>query len=348
MTVTTDVNNPSSATVVRITNGNVKRVDHYYYDCLKKKWVWVAREWYRASTPTEFGEWTPVSPEEGVTLVPGLHNPLPASPDGKQVPASGPPGADVSAGDPNRAYNPRTGENFVWVGDGWVETRTGKKMPAPRLCPACPQPTTTETPPKPATPPPSRKTPPKEHAQNTVCPEERKSVGLLPPQQLTPFDKRILDLHNSERAAVGAPPVEWNAQLASDANGWAIQLAQSGQLIHAPREGRGIERENLSEGNPWWTTDQMVDSWRAEKRYFHAGLFPNVCTGDWSQCAHYSQMIWPTTTELGCGEASGSGHKWLVCRYSPGGNKDGKPVGEPVQIAERPCADDDVVPKERG
>jgi hypothetical protein len=137
----------------------------------------------------------------------------------------------------------------------------------------------------------------------------------------------ILAAHNAERASVGAPPLKWNPLLAAHAADYARQLAQSGQLTHAPREGRGIERENLSEGNPGWTTIQMVNSWLSEKRFFHAGVFPQVCDGDWSKCAHYSQMIWPTTTDIGCGEASGSGHTWLVCRYSPGGNKDGKPVG---------------------
>jgi hypothetical protein len=71
----------------------------------------------------------------------------------------------------------------------------------------------------------------------------------------------------------------------------------------------------------------MMQSWTGEKRYFHAGYFPNVCDGDWTQCAHYSQVIWPTTTDLGCGWSKGSGFEWVVCRYSPGGNKDGMPVG---------------------
>jgi hypothetical protein len=44
-------------------------------------------------------------------------------------------------------------------------------------------------------------------------------------------------------------------------------------------------------------------------------------------------MIWPTTTDLGCGDAQGGGFDWLVCRYSPGGNKDGQPVGQPPVVA---------------
>ena len=66
----------------------------------------------------------------------------------------------------------------------------------------------------------------------------------------------------------------------------------------------------------------------SEKRFFHAGIYPNVCvSGDWQQCSHFSQAIWDSTTDIGCGFAVGSGFSWLVCRYSPGGNKDNYPVG---------------------
>jgi hypothetical protein len=139
---------------------------------------------------------------------------------------------------------------------------------------------------------------------------------------------QLLSLHNRERAAVGALPLRWNIKLQIDATAYAQQLARTGQLVHAPREGRGIERENLGQGRISWSPVQIVSNeWSNEKGYFRAGVFPNVCEGEWSQCAHYSQMIWPTTTDLGCGWATGSGFEWIVCRYSPGGNKDGKRVG---------------------
>jgi hypothetical protein len=79
----------------------------------------------------------------------------------------------------------------------------------------------------------------------------------------------------------------------------------------------------------------MMQEWIGEKRYFHPGFFPDVCAGEWTRCAHYTQMIWPTTTDIGCGYAEGGGYGWLVCRYSPGGNKDGKPVGIANPMPER-------------
>jgi hypothetical protein len=149
------------------------------------------------------------------------------------------------------------------------------------------------------------------------------------PYQLSPFDARLLAIQNQERAAYHLQPLRWNPKLANDATAWAQQLAVTHQLVHAPREGRGIERENLQQGRIGWGPDRMLQNWLDEKRYFHPGIFPNVCAGDWSQCAHYTQVIWPTTTDVGCGMVNGGGFSWLVCRYSPGGNKDGKPVGLP-------------------
>src|SRR5262249_26785938 len=142
------------------------------------------------------------------------------------------------------------------------------------------------------------------------------------------FAWQVFAAHNAERAAVGVPPLQWNPALEATATAYAQQLAETGQLVHASREGRGIERENLSEGDDWWTPGQMMNNWLKEKPNFVPGDYPNVARdGYWMNVSHYTQMIWPTTTDIGCGMASGKGFKWLVCRYSPGGNKDGKAVG---------------------
>lgn len=72
----------------------------------------------------------------------------------------------------------------------------------------------------------------------------------------------------------------------------------------------------------------MVGAWASEKRMFAPGVFPAVSrTGNWIDVAHYTQMIWPTTQRIGCALASTGRTDYLVCRYSPAGNVDGRWVG---------------------
>ena len=146
---------------------------------------------------------------------------------------------------------------------------------------------------------------------------------------LNPFEQTALAAHNNARAAVGEPPLKWNPALASDSTARAGVMARTGQLVHAPREGRGTVRENILQSPADYSAAQMMERWMREKAQFVPGIFPNVCTtgGDCSGILHYSQAIWPTTTDIGCGAALGGTSAWVVCRYNPGGNKDGKPVG---------------------
>ena len=138
----------------------------------------------------------------------------------------------------------------------------------------------------------------------------------------------ILDLHNQVRVEVRSPPLRWNPILARGAQDWAQTVAETGVTQHSSRVGREDVRENVVMGlfsaiSPL----AMAQTWVNEKSLFRAGVFPDVCTGDWSLCSHYSQMIWSATTDVGCGYASAK-YVALVCRYSPKGNIDGELVIE--------------------
>ncbi len=72
----------------------------------------------------------------------------------------------------------------------------------------------------------------------------------------------------------------------------------------------------------------MAGLWSSEARNFVPGVFPNVSrTGNWFDVSHYTQVIWPTTTRVGCALASNGRNDYVVCRFSPAGNIDGKSVG---------------------
>ena len=142
------------------------------------------------------------------------------------------------------------------------------------------------------------------------------------------FNARILAAHNRERSAMRAAPLVWDGSLAAGAATYAQYLASTGSFRHSDRRARGGVGENLWMGTRGvYSPERMIGNWASEKQWFRLGVFPNVSsTGRWSDVAHYTQVIWSTTTRVGCGIASGRGRDVLVCRYSPAGNIDGRRV----------------------
>jgi len=137
-----------------------------------------------------------------------------------------------------------------------------------------------------------------------------------------------LQAHNRERVAVGVAPLAWDPSLAAAAAAYAGRLAASGALRHSSRAERPGQGENLWMGTRGaYSPAQMIGSWAAERARFRPGIFPAVSrTRNWADVGHYSQMIWPTTTRLGCAVASSPRLDVLVCRYAPAGNIDGRRI----------------------
>ena len=142
----------------------------------------------------------------------------------------------------------------------------------------------------------------------------------------TGFERPILDAHNVERRAVGSPDLAWSAKLAADAAVWARHLAELGRLQHASRDENPDEGENLWMGTKGaYAVQDMVAGWAGEKAAFRNGVFPDVAAnGNWSAVGHYTQMIWKTTTAVGCATARSAQWDVLVCRYGPPGNRMGE------------------------
>jgi len=135
-----------------------------------------------------------------------------------------------------------------------------------------------------------------------------------------------LALHNQTRREFGVGPVVWNDWLASEARAYAVQMAATGVFRHDPTPGRRAKMgENLWRGTRGAFSYQvMLGQMIDEREHFRPGVFPDVsATGDWEVVGHYTQMVWPSTTEVGCAVASNATDDYLVCRYAPTGNKDG-------------------------
>ena len=140
--------------------------------------------------------------------------------------------------------------------------------------------------------------------------------------QRSAFAMRVVVLHNQVRSGASVRPVIWDYGLAAAADNYARQLAATGRWGHSPSFARPGQGENLWMGTRGaFALEQMIGSWSLERRFFRGGSFPSVSrTGSWHDVGHYTQMIWPGSTRIGCALRSSSRNDYLVCRYSPAGN----------------------------
>ena len=157
----------------------------------------------------------------------------------------------------------------------------------------------------------------------------------------------LLNLHNTERAAVRVPQVTWSESLATDAQNWAQYLASlnlrpltntdPGQIPpHSQWTTNGNQGENLAwGGRGGFSPATLAQGWANEKSNCFPGCqipadgslsqFQPPCPGgDCRVFGHYTQMVWRDTTQIGCGLASDANQDYLVCRYSPSGNYRGQ------------------------
>ena len=138
----------------------------------------------------------------------------------------------------------------------------------------------------------------------------------------------IAAAHNTWRAEVGAPKLTWSDKLADSAQAWVETLKkdQACKMAHSHSAGIG---ENLFWASPMTYSSGKVEvqdvsptnattSWGSEKEdYTYAS---NTCAPG-KVCGHYTQVVWNTSTEVGCGKAICSDKSQVMaCQYTPAGN----------------------------
>ncbi len=133
---------------------------------------------------------------------------------------------------------------------------------------------------------------------------------------------RMLDAHNCERTRLGLPRLKWNRALEREAKHWGHELAKRGRLEHADQGTRNNTGENLWMGSQGhWDVMTGITMMIDEKRHYRHGNLPNIsATGNWADVAHYTQIVWRDTQEVGCSVVNDHGWDVLVCRYWPAGN----------------------------
>ncbi len=132
--------------------------------------------------------------------------------------------------------------------------------------------------------------------------------------------EQCLTTHNNARAAVDVPPLQWSNALAAYAQQWADHLAVSGcKMEHRPRSGtwKQLYGENLFMGSAgYFDVADAVTFWESEKMDYKGKL----TIKNFAQVGHYTQMVWKTTTHVGCGIAVCGDQVIIVCNYNPAGN----------------------------
>lgn len=169
---------------------------------------------------------------------------------------------------------------------------------------------------------PTQQVPKKEEKKvikDQVQQEKPQTVSIL-----SSLDARtILETHNKERSVAGVAPLVWSASLALQAQSWTDSLSVKCIPSHASSAVRNGKGENIWAGYGYdvWNVSEMVNDWILEKQNYTYDT--NTCAPG-VMCGHYTQVVWNTTTEIGCGittcSEGGDEGKILVCRYGSAGN----------------------------
>jgi uncharacterized protein YkwD len=138
----------------------------------------------------------------------------------------------------------------------------------------------------------------------------------------------ILAAHNQWRSKTSVPDLTWSDDLAASSQKWADQLAASGCNM---KHSTGPNGENIYWAGAAQKTDgtssmqkiteqNVVDAWGNEVNDYN--YESNSCH---SVCGHYTQVVWKSTSEVGCGAVlcSDKAQIW-VCQYTARGNMVGQ------------------------
>lgn len=131
----------------------------------------------------------------------------------------------------------------------------------------------------------------------------------------------FLNAHNIARVASGVTNLKWDQNLARFASNWAKQRMSDCKMTHSD----GPYGENIFwyQNGINWSPRKVVTKWVEESVNYNR--FTNTCAPG-KMCGHYTQVIWRTTTAVGCARTKCNNNLGflVVCEYSPSGNFEGE------------------------
>ena len=159
-------------------------------------------------------------------------------------------------------------------------------------------------------------------------------VPALSAQALEVDVDGIVAAHNRWRKTVGAPPLTYSHKLAVSAQEWANHLKQNNhcRMQHSNPDGQYGENLYWASAVEWSdgrrdlqkvSPKKVVDDWGSERADYD---YKNNSCAKGKICGHYTQVVWKSTTTVGCAIAvcEGSREQVWVCQYQPPGNWVGK------------------------
>ncbi|KAE8785075.1 Pathogenesis-related protein 1C [Hordeum vulgare] len=141
-----------------------------------------------------------------------------------------------------------------------------------------------------------------------------------PGAAVVPSWTQFLRAHNDARSAVGLPPVTWNWTLELDAMQYANKLRVPCKLSPMRWTTDGVYGRNLYWASGHHSAAHAVAAWVGERRWYDHRA--NACAPGKTTCGEYTQVVWNTTRELGCGRRTCQNglDTVAVCDYFPPGN----------------------------
>lgn len=119
----------------------------------------------------------------------------------------------------------------------------------------------------------------------------------------------ILVAHNRIRASIGLAPLKWDCGIATAAQSWAAK----GLAEHNESTPYGENIFVAMDGAE--TVSTATERWESEKANWTNK--PGTCASG-RTCTHYTQIVWRSTSKIGCGINRSGPNKWktiLVCNY---------------------------------
>ncbi|KYN39541.1 Venom allergen 3 [Trachymyrmex septentrionalis] len=126
--------------------------------------------------------------------------------------------------------------------------------------------------------------------------------------------------------AVSMPKLSWNKELANIGQRWANQCIYNHDAcrdIDKFQVGQNIAQSYSSKENNSTIQNFIEDVWYDEVKNFDANKVDQPFEMQ-VETGHYTQIVWATTTEIGCGFIKYKDTAWhrscMVCNYGPAGN----------------------------